>query len=371
MQRITPRLTPELESLTSDSSPSKSDALPVRTYKDLLEHVARLAYLNKDYVLFYRGQDRDFTNKAGASSFYPTIYRGEKVGKAELDLRFDILASASRQLCGLLEREDIEGCRDVSRRKYIQWSILQHYGVCQTPLIDLTHSLLVACSFALLESATGSPSVFVFGMPFITNRVSINSEQDLVMIRLLSICPPKALRPYYQEGYLAGTDEVTNEYESKDELDLNRRLIAKFRISGGATFWGKGMSPIQRSMLYPGGDRVEEICKEIVADVGDEHQPGQLGLFLRTWSEIEALVLTLAREERPNVYSLGQALPVLMKSQRVPKEALGELDELRRLRNLAVHYPMEVPSSRLSSARQTAEMLRTKLAGRRRSPTLW
>jgi len=31
------------------------------------------------------------------------------------------------------------------------WAILQHYGVCDTPLVDLTHSLRVAASFAHLE----------------------------------------------------------------------------------------------------------------------------------------------------------------------------------------------------------------------------
>ena len=112
------------------------------------------------------------------------------------------------------------------RRKYVQWSILQHYEVCATPLLDLTHSLLVACSFAFLSGAS-EPLVLVFGLPFFTNRISINSEHDLVNVRLLSICPPEALRPYFQEGYLAGTDGVLAEFDSKTELDFANRLVAK------------------------------------------------------------------------------------------------------------------------------------------------
>lgn len=62
--------------------------------------------------------------------------------------------------------------------------------------------------------------VYVFGFPYITNRISRNSEHDLINVRLLSICPPTALRPYFQEGYLAGTDEVTTNFDSKSELDF-------------------------------------------------------------------------------------------------------------------------------------------------------
>ena len=72
-----------------------------------------------------------------------------------------------------------------------------------------------------LRSTT--PTSTAFGLPYITNRISVNSEQDLVNVRLLSICPPDALRPYFQEGYLAGTDEVTTDYDSKDELDFTKR----------------------------------------------------------------------------------------------------------------------------------------------------
>ena len=69
----------------------------------------------------------------------------------------------------------------------MQWSILQHYEVCGTPLIDFTHSFRVACSFAQLENESDRAYIYVFGLPYITNRISINSEHDLINIRLLSI----------------------------------------------------------------------------------------------------------------------------------------------------------------------------------------
>lgn len=230
MRAIRGEQTPALQELLGDQPVAKADAIQVPTYRRLIEHVAQLSYANKDHLLFFRGQGRDFKNKAGASSFYPSIYRGERLPREELAVRFDVLTGASRRLVDAFERNGIAGTQEVRRRKYIQWSILQHYEVCPTPLLDFTHSVRVACSFATLDPDGDDAYVYAFGLPYITNRISVNSEQDLVNVRLLSICPPDALRPYFQEGYLAGTDEVTTDYESKDELDFTRRLIAKFQI---------------------------------------------------------------------------------------------------------------------------------------------
>ncbi|MBV2094977.1 MAG: hypothetical protein KUF80_08830 [Candidatus Thiodiazotropha sp. (ex Codakia orbicularis)] len=82
--------------------------------------------------------------KAEASSFYPSIYRGERLPREELTVRFDVLTGASRRLAEAFKRERIAGASEVKRRKYIQWSILQHYEVCPTLLLDFTHLLRVA-----------------------------------------------------------------------------------------------------------------------------------------------------------------------------------------------------------------------------------
>ena len=53
-----------------------------------------------------------------------------------------------------------------------------------------------------MDSKFNSAFVYVFGLPYYHNRISIDSEHDLVNIRLLSIMPPEALRAYFQEGFL-------------------------------------------------------------------------------------------------------------------------------------------------------------------------
>jgi hypothetical protein len=327
-----------------------------------MDYVARLSYLNKDYLLFFRGQWRDYKNKAGASTFYPSIYRGDRVSKSEIGLKFDVLTSSSKRLCNSLEARNIEGYKDVKRRKYIQWSILQHYEVCPTPLLDLTHSLRVACSFAFLSSEKRNPYVFVFGLPYITNRISINSEHDIVTIRLLSISPPDALRPYYQEGYLSGTEDITYEYDSKDEMDFNRRLIAKFCLIPKSKFWEKGFDQIPKKALYPSGDKIEEICNQIKTDVGTDFEPGRLGQFLQQWTNLESLIFSLARRRRKNIFSIMEALNVLSKAEILPVEIRSKLDKVRKLRNLASHQPERLTLNELSEGFREISILKWQLA---------
>jgi hypothetical protein len=133
----------------------------------------------------------------------------------------------------------------------------------------------VACSFATLGADGDHTCVYAFGLPYITHRISINSEQDLINVRLLRIRPPDALRPYFQEGYPAGTDEVTTDYESKGKLDFTRRLISKFQVPRNDAFWDGGFAPIPRSTLCSADDRLLALCDGIRSQIGTEVKAGQ------------------------------------------------------------------------------------------------
>ena len=264
MRRIQPELTNELLEHFGDSTKVNTvDAFSIGTFRELVEHTAKLSFKNKDSLLFYRGQANDYKNKAGNSSFYPSIYRGDYLQHKELVRRFNVLKNASRELVDLCKERRVEGYKELGRRKAIQWGILQHYEVCSTPLLDFTHSLRVACSFAMLGNSSEHAYVYLFGLPYLTNRITINSEHDIINVRLLSICPPTALRPYFQEGYLAGTDNVTTKYDQKNELDFNNRLVAKFRIPNGKMFWGNELDTIPKDWLYPTNDPIYELCKQV------------------------------------------------------------------------------------------------------------
>lgn len=237
--------------------------------------------------MFFRGQSDDYKNQKGSSTFFPSIYRG-RLKNDEVKLRFERLRHASGILVESFKRKKLDGYIDIIRKKHIPWSILQHYEVCETPLLDFTHSLRVACSFAQLRQDTDCGYIYVFALPYITNRISINSEHHIVNVRLLSICPPDAFRPYYQDGYLAGTEDITTNYGGKKEqLDFKRRLIAKFQIPFGAKFWGRGLSTIPKYVLYPEDDKILILCKEIKKYLECEFRPDEIKQYLKLQSEYE------------------------------------------------------------------------------------
>jgi len=267
MRSISPTLSPALEEHVGKNVVRKSAPFFVPTYTQLVREVAKLAYQNKDYLFFYRGQDFDYLNKAESSTYYPSIYRRDILTNQEVRARFDMLELAEHYLADAFEQAELDGRQDVRRKSYIAWSILQHYGVCDTPLLDMTHSLRVAATFAQLNNPNENGIVAIFGMPYMTNRITYNSEHDLVIVRLLSICPPLALRPYFQEGYLAGTLDITRDYLNKSELDFNNRLVAKFSIPNDQSFWGENFERIPEELLFPGDDIIARICRGVKKQV--------------------------------------------------------------------------------------------------------
>jgi len=336
-------LTDELKKHISTKDVAGCSGYTVNTFRELVEQVAKLSYLNKDNLLFYRGQANDYKNKADKTTFYPSIYRSKYLSQQELDYRFDKLHSASKLLSELFKRSKIVGHTELRRKTLIQWSILQHYEVTETPLIDVTQSVRVACSFAQLRNKQDTAFVYVFGLPYYTNRITINSEHDLINIRLLSITPPQALRPYFQEGFLIGTDDITNEYEKKEELDLNNRLIAKFEIPNSKLFWGRSFDRIPKNALYPENDTIEKICREIGKEVTtSELAPSNIGVFLKLWSEIEQIVLKRSRKYIREVHTLRDAIYVLKKYEEEKYVLYSEIDKMRTRRNKIVHKPLSM-----------------------------
>ena len=360
MRQIFGRLTTELNKHTTPKTVGKDPAYKIKTFRELVEHTAKLAHRNKDYLLFYRGQKNDYLNKAGVSTFYPTIYRGDYLTQQELNYRFDLLYSASKMLCQEFKSRKIEGYTELIRKKYIQWSVLQHYEVTGTPLSDLTQSLRVACSFALLGNNDETAFIYIFGLPYFTNRISINSEHDLINIRLLSITPPSALRPYFQEGYLIGTEDITNEYVSKSELDLNQRLFAKFEIPNNRKFWSDGFDKIPENALYPDNDIIKDICDKIKLNLKPEVENGDLGHFLKLWSEIENDILEQAKKYQRNVFNLRRALFVLMEKEPNTYPMMKEFDFMRNFRNKLVHNPASISKNELSKMTGNLEYLVNK-----------
>lgn len=360
MRENKPSLTQELIAHCKGAPVWRAQAFEAPTFRALVEHIARLAFANPEQLLFFRGQNKDYQSKAGGTTLYPAIYRGDSLASRELRHRFELLDQASRLLVDRFKEENIEGQRELRQKRYIQWSILQHYEILSTPLLDLTQSLRVACSFAQLRSTDSNCYVYVLGLPYLTNRISINSEQDIVNVRLLSICPPSALRPYFQEGYLAGTADVTTEFDSKTELDFRNRLIAKFVIPQARAFWGSGFSQIPETALYPRGDRILELCKALKDELRDELQPGELGDFVREWAGLEEYLLEKGRRLTERNISIREAIAALAKRGELQSDEAALLDSLRRFRNEVIHQPSKVQGGALREWLETTRQLARK-----------
>lgn len=145
MREVKASLTDELKNHNGTKWPWQARPFQIRHFRELVEHVSRLAYANPEQLLFFRGQDNDYQSEAGGSTLYPSIYREDSLAARELTYRFFQLNSAARLLVKKFTNAGIEGHRALRQKQYIQWSILQHYEVVATPLLDITQSLRVAC----------------------------------------------------------------------------------------------------------------------------------------------------------------------------------------------------------------------------------
>jgi hypothetical protein len=252
---------------TTNAAVRRDSGYAVENYEQLVRLVSEISFRNPEYVLLFRGQSRDHQCSKKYSSLHSQIFRqspGEKRTKAKVLERFNELRKAEKLL---VQHYTFEGRTRVKRDQILRWSIIQHYEIYPTPLLDVSQSLRVAASFSHLNSS-GRSYLYVLGLPQISGSITTSSEAQCQIVRLLSVCPPSAARPHYQEGYLVGeypTPNFINELPYiPSELDFGRRLIAKFELSKKASFWSEPFPRIGREALYPDhADDFKSIADEI------------------------------------------------------------------------------------------------------------
>lgn len=251
----------------------------VSDYPALAAKIAELQFRNRDYVLMFRGQKSDHMNQNGLSTLQPSIFRATGDGKYHETVKekFRIL----NEVEGIMESEYLNslhiGSDEISRFRLIRWSIIQHYEICDTPLLDVTQSLRIAASFATNNNDTDESFLYVLGVPQISGAITVNAESGVQTIRLSSVCPPSAMRPHIQEGFLLGNYPDIDIYRQKEEyglseMDFGKRLVAKFKINP-ETFWAPGgqFQKIGPRALYPASkdDPIYQIAKSIKKKIGE------------------------------------------------------------------------------------------------------
>jgi len=251
---------------------------PVSTFFELAMKVAELQFLNRDHVLLFRGQTNDYISANGSSMLSPTLFRlGEKrlLNQRILQARFERLNSAEAHLVRLYREAKFRGIDRLARHRTIRWAILQHYDVCRTPLLDVTQSLRISASFAADKNGSGDAYLYVLGVPNRSGAVTASSESGLQIICLSSACPPEAVRPHMQEGYLLGEYPEIANYDrnsrySYSQMDFGRRLVAKFKLKLEKFWNSRSFPPASVESIYPKGyrDPLLLITNKIKSEIG-------------------------------------------------------------------------------------------------------
>ena len=215
----------------------------VSSYFELAKKVAELQFLNRDHVLLFRGQRSDHRTTKGNSALHASLFRldGKQLPRQNSNCAFPETQVSGGRVNATYGAEKFLGAERLRRQRILRWSILRHYEVCRTPLLDVTHSLRIAASFASFRNDTHEAYIFIFGVPNVSGAISASAEAGLQIVRLSSACPPEAVRPHLQEGYLLGEYPEIADYDQKTnyqyyETDFGRRLVAKFKFDP-QTFW--------------------------------------------------------------------------------------------------------------------------------------
>lgn len=247
----------------------------VSSYLELATKVAELQFYNSQHVLLFRGQPSDYRNLKKNSTLKPSLFRpgdndrNHPPSAQTLENRFFHLKRAEESLTRTFESNHFLGRERLARHRLLRWAILQHYEICPTPLLDVTHSLRIAASFAS-HGAIANSFLYVLAVPNISGTITVSAEAGLQIVKLSGICPPNAVRPHIQEGYLLGEypempDIQQKQYYRPYEIDFGLRLISKFRFDS-TKFWDrKDFKIVSRRALYPGpaNDPLRHIAKQI------------------------------------------------------------------------------------------------------------
>ncbi len=339
----------------------RSTTIRIKTFHELVMEIAELSYKNPEVMLFYRGQIKNHV-KTKYSTLYPTIYRSNN--KRDIDFEFKILEESASKLIDEIEQNesiDNDEITEIKKIKLLQYSILQHYEVCKTPLLDLTQSLKVACSFAVLNNEEKIGYIYVLALPYIKGRISVDSENYITNVRLLSISCSASKRPFFQEGYLVQTEFTSDSDIEKGDLDFNRRIVAIYEFKDDEKFW-ESENPISIKNLYPDNDIMKDICSKIESEKfyldNNLVDKRLIGDFLTLWNKLEKSV----RDETKNNNFWSGFLYLSKGKDKKYEKNIKDIDRLRRFRNKLIHETDKISEEEVNNELKSLREILKKLS---------
>lgn len=124
--------------------------LGVRSFGQLIELTAEVAYANPAHLLLFRGQSREYSDSRGRATIFPAMFRAKgRLTRDTILEGFTTLDAAERRIAEAWP-VSLRGRRRVITDQPLRWALLQHYQICPTPMLDVTQSLRVACDPALI-----------------------------------------------------------------------------------------------------------------------------------------------------------------------------------------------------------------------------
>lgn len=247
------------EELTRNKDIISAEPLKVSSYLELVDAVAQISFYNDDLFLFSRGQPREYKEN-GKATIYPSIYREDELDR-DLSHHFESLKNYENQLIEHINNnvKATAGTYNLSNYRELRWAIIQHYNRHPTPAIDITHSLHVACSFALKDKNVDESGIlYLLGFGEYPKTISYSTKEKVSLVKLLGFSLPIARRPYLQQAYSASPFPTTELEGNKEKFDFARKLVAKFKIENKKDFWGDDFKAIPSDLLTPNEDLMNE-----------------------------------------------------------------------------------------------------------------
>lgn len=324
----------------------KEKAVEVNTYGDLIMEIADLSIKNPGVVLFFRGQHEIHRAKKYAS-LYPSIFRSKKDQVMsdfnKLEFASDLLKVIIGDYKDAYNQSEINEIQNI---ELLRHSLLQHYEICGTPLLDVTQSLKVACSFALSNEKGDmliDGYIFVLALPYVNGRITVNYDEYITNIRLLSIGTSISKRPYFQEGYMVRSIYDVFDYDTKEEYDFKNRLLAIYHIKNNNKFWGSEHI-LKNDQLYPVEDSMKDIAAQITKQIDKTIISKDRDIvrgFLYQWNLLEKYIKNSSNLRNRhdgkyyNYYKDG--LETLVKKEVLPMNYFREINDIKSFRNRLVH----------------------------------
>src|SRR5690625_1111080 len=124
----------------------------IDSYEKLIDAIAQISFYNRDYALFYRGQNREYLDDSKCTKIFTQIYM--KDDNYNLEELWEKLNETDRKLKEHFEAhyKKFAGTSIFLKYRELRWAIMQHYLVEKTPILDVTHSPYVAASFAQFKN---------------------------------------------------------------------------------------------------------------------------------------------------------------------------------------------------------------------------